>query len=61
MRTTMVILLALSFALAAGLPARAEPAACKQCRDQQRACMSNYPGKTCKIEYDICMKGCKSK
>ena len=34
---------------------------CKVCRDQQKACMSNYPGKTCKLEYDICMKGCRKK
>jgi hypothetical protein len=61
MRTAIALLLALSFALAVDRPAQAEPAACKQCRDQQRACMSNYPGKTCKTEYDICMKGCKSK
>jgi hypothetical protein len=32
---------------------------CKQCRDQQRACTSNYSSKTCKSEYDICMKGCR--
>jgi hypothetical protein len=35
--------------------------ACKQCRDQQRACAANYSAKTCKGEYDICMKGCRSK
>jgi hypothetical protein len=39
----------------------AQSDACKQCRDQQRACMANYSGKTCKSEYDICMKGCRSK
>jgi hypothetical protein len=34
---------------------------CKQCRDQQKACMSNYSAKTCKTEYDICVKGCQRK
>ena len=32
---------------------------CAQCRDQLKACSKNYAGKTCKSEYDICMKGCK--
>jgi hypothetical protein len=42
--------------------ARAEQASdCKQCRDQQRACMSSYAGKTCKTEYDRCMKSCRRK
>ncbi len=34
---------------------------CKQCRDQQQACAKNYSGKTCKTEYDICMKSCQRK
>ena len=34
---------------------------CKQCREQQQACVKNYAGKTCKTEYDICMKGCQKK
>ena len=29
---------------------------CKQCREQQQACAKNYSAKTCKTEYDICMK-----
>ncbi len=33
----------------------------KQCRDQQRACNSNYAGKTCKSEYEICIKSCRQK
>jgi hypothetical protein len=61
MRITIVILLALSFVSGVDRSAQAEPAGCKQCRDQQRRCMSNYPGKTCKTEFDICMKGCKAK
>jgi hypothetical protein len=41
---------------------RAEPSNdCKLCGDQRKACMSNYAGKTCKFEYDICMKGCRKK
>jgi hypothetical protein len=42
-------------------PASAQSDACKVCRDQQKACMSNYAGKTCKIEYDMCMKSCTKK
>ena len=32
---------------------------CKQCRDQQQACAKNYSAKTCKAEYDMCLKSCK--
>ena len=32
---------------------------CKQCRDQQQACAKNYSAKTCKAEYDMCMKSCR--
>ena len=39
--------------------ARAESSTCKQCRDQQQACAKNYSAKTCKTEYDICMKSCQ--
>jgi hypothetical protein len=34
---------------------------CKVCSDQQRACMKNYPGPTCKTEYQMCMKSCGKK
>ena len=34
---------------------------CKQCRDQQQACAKNYAAKTCKAEYDICLKSCQRK
>jgi len=34
---------------------------CKQCWDQQQACAKNYSAKTCKSEYDICMKSCQRK
>ena len=39
--------------------ARAESSTCKQCREQQQACTKNYSAKTCKTEYDICMKSCQ--
>ena len=32
---------------------------CKVCADQQKACMKNYGGPTCKTEYQMCMKSCK--
>jgi hypothetical protein len=41
--------------------ARAEQSTCKQCREQQQACAKNYSAKTCKTEYDICMKSCQKK
>jgi hypothetical protein len=34
---------------------------CKVCGDQQRACMKNYAGPTCKSEYQMCMKSCGKK
>lgn len=34
---------------------------CKVCGEQQRACMKNYPGPTCKTEYQMCMKSCGKK
>jgi hypothetical protein len=34
---------------------------CKQCRDQQQACAKNYSAKTCKAEYDMCLKSCQRK
>jgi hypothetical protein len=57
MRVAIVILVLLGF-YGADDPVQAQ-STCAQCRDQQKACMKNYPGKTCKTEYDICMKGCK--
>ena len=35
--------------------------ACKQCSDHRKRCIANYPGPTCKVDYDICMKNCRSK
>jgi hypothetical protein len=41
--------------------AKAQPSSCKVCGDQQRACMKNYAGPTCKTEYKMCMKSCGKK
>jgi hypothetical protein len=38
--------------------ARAQ-SSCKVCAGQQKACMKNYAGPTCKSEYQMCMKSCK--
>ncbi len=56
------VLVLFGFCIAGNKVVQAEQSSsCKQCRDQQRACMSNYSAKTCKTEYDICMKGCQRK
>ena len=34
---------------------------CKVCSEQQRACMKNYAGPTCKTEYQMCLKSCGKK
>ena len=61
MRVHTIMLLVL-LGLTGSDSARAEKAdPCKQCRDQQKACMSNYAGPTCKTEYDRCMKSCRRK
>jgi hypothetical protein len=41
--------------------AQAQLSSCKVCGDQQRACMKNYVGPTCKAEYKMCMKSCGKK
>src|SRR5215831_10950001 len=56
--TIIVVLLSVCSITAA---ARAESSTCKECRDQQQACAKNYSAKTCKTEYDICMKSCQKK
>jgi hypothetical protein len=62
MRTIAVLLLMLVSFSSLGAAARAEQSSdCLKCRDQQRACMANYSGKTCKTEYEICMKSCQRK
>ena len=62
MRAAAVVTLVLLGFCGTHNTARAEQSnACKQCRDQQKACMSNYAGPTCKTEYDRCMKSCRRK
>ncbi len=62
MRTVALILISLLYSLSASTYANAQQQnACKQCSDQQKACSSSYPVKTCKTEYDICIKHCKKK
>jgi hypothetical protein len=41
--------------------AKAQQSSCKVCGEQQRACMKNYAGPTCKTEYQMCMKSCGKK
>jgi hypothetical protein len=55
----MLVLLGSGSTITAALAA--PMVACKQCRDQQRACMANYAGPTCKTEYERCMKSCRRK
>jgi hypothetical protein len=60
MRAIATVVVLLLFAGATTV--QAEPSnSCKQCREQQQACTKNYAAKTCKTEYDICMKGCSKK
>lgn len=59
-------LLAITLFVLAGLygtsnTALAQQSSCKVCADQQRACMKNYAGPTCKSEYQMCMKSCGKK
>jgi hypothetical protein len=62
MRTIAIIVLVLFGFCYVNNETRAQKSdACKQCSDQRKACMSNYAGKTCKSEYDICMKHCRQK
>jgi hypothetical protein len=63
MRTIAIAILVLSgLGVGVGGTAQAQSSnSCKQCSDQRKACKSNYAGKTCKSEYDICMKHCRSK
>ncbi|MDB5605917.1 MAG: hypothetical protein JWP25_2817 [Bradyrhizobium sp.] len=58
MRVIMTALVVAISACAAFEAARAQTS-CKVCADQQKACMKNYAGPTCKSEYQMCMKSCK--
>jgi hypothetical protein len=57
--TVLVVLLSFSSMTTTARAEITNP--CKECRDQQQACAKNYSAKTCKTEYDICMKSCKRK
>lgn len=60
MRTIAALLITLfSFFGASTVTNAQQQNACKQCREQQKACTANYSAKTCKTEYDICIKACK--
>ena len=60
MRLFAITLLVLIGFLGANDAARAQ-SSCKVCAHQQRACMKNYAGPTCKSEYQMCMKSCGKK
>jgi hypothetical protein len=61
MRTIAMTLLMVAGAYGTSAAAWAEQSSCKVCSDQQRACMKNYAGPTCKTEYQMCMKSCGKK
>ena len=62
MRITIAATVALLIACGATDAVRAEASdACKQCGEFRKRCMANYPGPTCKTDYDICMKSCRRK
>jgi hypothetical protein len=47
--------------ISANRAAQAQQTSCKVCGEQQRACMKNYAGPTCKSEYQMCVKSCAKK
>lgn len=62
MRTVAIVILMLSGLYSASSAVQAQTSdSCKQCSEQRKRCMSNYPGKTCTTEYDICKKHCGKK
>jgi len=58
MRILAIAFLMLAQSFASMDTARAQ-SSCKVCADQQKACMKNYAGPTCKTEYQMCTKSCK--
>jgi hypothetical protein len=60
MRLFGISLLILASGFAANDTALAQ-SSCKVCGEQQRACMKNYAGPTCKSEHKMCMKSCGKK
>jgi hypothetical protein len=61
MRIVAITLLVVAGAYGTSDTAWAEQSSCKVCGEQQRACMKNYAGPTCKSEYQMCMKSCGKK
>ncbi len=61
MRIFALALLMLVGFCGANRAAQAQQSSCKVCSEQQRACMKNYAGPTCKSEYQMCMKSCGKK
>ena len=61
MRNLSILLLTMTVAAIGPVPARAGQPSCKVCADQQKACMKNYAGPTCKSEYQMCLKSCGGK
>jgi hypothetical protein len=61
MRIVAITLLVLVGFCDANDAAQAQQSSCKVCGEQQRACMKNYAGPTCKSEYQMCMKSCRAK
>ena len=56
--TMRKIVLCVALGVWASFGAARAQTGCKVCADQQKACMKNYAGLTCKSEYRICMKSC---
>jgi len=61
MRILAMTLLTLAGFYGTSDAAQAQQSSCKVCSDQQKACMKNYAGPTCKTEYQMCMKSCGKK
>jgi hypothetical protein len=61
MRLFAIALLMLVGSYEANTAQAQQSTSCKVCSDQQRACMKNYAGPTCKTEYQMCMKSCGKK
>ena len=61
MRVLAITLLMLASLYGTKEAAQAQQSSCKVCSEQQRACMKNYAGPTCKSEYQMCMKSCGKK
>jgi len=58
----LTIMAALTLLIVTGVSQSARAAdACKECSDHRKRCMANYPGPTCKVDYDICIKACRKK